>query len=117
MRASVLDRRRAWFCLVVNALVCPGIGSLLAKRWIGIPQLGLSLVGAAGLVVALVQYMGPIIRFQRAPDPGPYLQNGFLSLALFVCGWLWSILTGVLLVRGARPSLPPSMGEREFPVP
>lgn len=112
-----LERRRAWFCLVLNALVCPGFGSLLAKRWTGLPQLGLSLVGAAGLVVAMVQYLLPMIQYHRLPDGGPYLQKGLLSLALFVTGWLWSIVTGMLLVRRSRPHLPPTLPDGNFPVP
>lgn len=112
-----LDRRRAWFCLLLNALVCPGFGSLLARRWTGIPQLGLSLVGAVGIVLALVQYLLPMIRYQRVPDLGPSLQNGFLSLALFTTGWVWSIITGLLLVRRSTPARPPFLPDANFPVP
>jgi hypothetical protein len=112
-----LERRRAWFCLVLNALVCPGFGSLLAKRWTGLPQLGLALVGAGGLVWAMTQYLLFLIRLHRVPDSVPYLQTGLQFLALFLAGWFWSIVTGALLVRRSRPRLPPALPDENFPVP
>ena len=36
----------AWACLVANVVGVPGLGTLMAQRWEGVPQLALAIAGA-----------------------------------------------------------------------
>ena len=98
-----LSRSKAWTCLLINAAVCPGLGSLMARRLSGLPQLVLSWGGAIWMVVPLVRYFIDWLRLlQEPPEWRRYLQTGLGGLAFFLAGWFWAILTGVLLMRQAR---------------
>src|SRR5215468_10884639 len=54
----------AWACLVTNAVGVPGMGTLMIRRWEGVPQLGLSIAGGvlmtwwiAGFAIAELRTM------------------------------------------------------------
>jgi hypothetical protein len=103
-----LERKKAWLCLLINALVCPGLGSLMARRLSGWPQLFLAWGGAAIMALAMGQYFLAYVRLLQSP-PGwrAYLDTGLTGLWIFLGGWLWSVVTGILLFRQARPPAEP----------
>ncbi len=107
-----LSRSKAWTCLLVNALLCPGLGSLMARRFSGFPQLLLALAGAGWMVVPLVQYFGAWLQhLELQPDWRPYANTLLGGLLLFVAAWAWSILTGLWVLHLARRPPRRSCGE------
>jgi hypothetical protein len=104
---SASPRAKAWTCLLVNALVCPGLGSLMGKRVSGIPQLILAWGGGLWMIWVLVRYLHSLIQNGGvSPDAAYYRDLGLSGLCFFLAGWLWSVFTGILLVRRARASQP-----------
>ena len=98
-----LSRAQAWTYLLLNALVCPGLGSVLGRRWGGLPQLALAWGGALWMMVPLSQYFMEWARhLAERPEWFDYFKAGLGGLAFFLTGWAWSILTGIGLVRQAQ---------------
>ena len=108
-----ITREKAWACLSMN-LVLPGTGSLLARKVSGYPQF---LLGTAGMVITMVcsarftaWFFANWSRLQQgAGDPMQNLLDMWmavrwplLGILLFGLGWLWSIVTGAILVMRAR---------------
>lgn len=95
---------KAWACLGANALVLPGLGSVLAGRWLaGLLQALASLVGFASTMLWMFSWLG------RAADagtlllePGPELKYGVGGVALFGFAWVWGLLTGLRMLRRDR---------------
>ena len=106
-----LTRAKAWTCLLLNVAVCPGVGSLAARRWSGWPQLALALGGSIYAVVSFVQYFLAWLRLQQPPpEGGEYWHGvgmGFLMLGI---SWVWSLLTSLLVLRQTprQPEGPPT---------
>jgi hypothetical protein len=110
-----LTRGKAWVCLLINALVCPGLGSLMGRRLSGWPQLALAWGGAIWMVVILGRYLMVYVQRLQAPqDWRSYVQAGTGGLIFFLAGWIWSIGTGLLLLLRARP---PTQVEQDTPIP
>jgi hypothetical protein len=101
-------RSKAWTCLLVNAFVCPGLGSLMGKKLLsGIPQLILAWGGALWMIWMLIQYLHSYIQAQGVPSDWRYYRDSALGGAcFFLAGWLWSVATGWALVRTARQNAP-----------
>lgn len=98
-----LSRSKAWTYLLINALVCPGMGSVMARRFSGLPQLVLAWGGAIWMVMAMAQYILAWLRTpQIDPDWRSYLSPALGGLAFFLAGWVWSIFTGVCFLREAQ---------------
>ncbi len=96
-------RTKAWACLLVNAFVCPGLGSLMGKRLSGIPQLILAWGGALWMIWLVVRYFHSYIQAQGVPPDWQYYHDsGLGGLCFFLAGWLWSVATGVALVQKAK---------------
>ena len=107
-RPSSLTRSKAWSCLLVNAFVCPGLGSLMGKCWSGIPQLILAWGGGLWMVWIVVRYFHTMIQnLGEWPDAKYYWDSGLGGFYFFLAGWLWSVLTGLALVRKGRTQPPP----------
>jgi hypothetical protein len=101
--AAAEDEARAWACLFTNLLVLPGLGSIIAGRRSGWPQAAIALAGFVLTTVWLVWFLAAWSRGGEFPlDPGPYLPVGALGVLLFTVSWVWSLLTGLLIVRDAR---------------
>ncbi len=106
--ASPPTRSKAWTCLMINALVCPGLGSLMGKRLSGVPQLILAWGGGLWMIWTMVRYFHAMIQnLGQPPDPKYYWDSGLGGFYFFLAGWLWSVLTGLRLVRKARAQPPP----------
>ncbi len=102
-----LDRRKAWTCLLINALICPGLGSLVARRAVGWLQLVLAWGGALWMVLAMFRFFQDYVRLLQAPPDWPnHLRAASAGFVLFLLGWLWSVLTGILALLESKP--PPS---------
>ena len=110
-----LKLAKAWTCLFVNALVCPGLGSVMGRRWIGLPQLVLAWGGAIWMALPMGRYFSDwVANLEHQPDWRPYFQTALAGLAFFLAAWVWSIGTGILLVRSARhaPAPPANLPPR-----
>lgn len=88
----------------LNQLATPGLGSLMARRWVeGISQLVLS--GAGFLLLMfwgireLIQYYGQM--FGEAPARPVGWTACLLGVGMFALAWLWSLWTSFSLLREA----------------
>jgi hypothetical protein len=89
---------------LVNQLATPGLGSLMAGRWIaGSGQLALAVAGFIMVVVwffkVMIQYYGQI-----GGDAQPQLVGwiGETGGILFVASWFWALVTTISLFFEAR---------------
>jgi hypothetical protein len=93
----------AWACLLTNVVGVPGLGTLMARRWEGVPQLTLSIVGGVLLTWWFVAFMVAELRTMMLPPPGgPALGLALWGLALFAVGWLWALASSVAFFRAVR---------------
>lgn len=98
-----LDPTVAWSCLVTNLLVLPGLGTLVAGRRTGFAQAALALAGFALTLAWLVFFIATWIRLRAFPfGGGPSLRWGVLGVLLFLLAWLWSLASGLAIVRTVR---------------
>ena len=100
---------RAWAGLLANALVLPGLGSLLTRRWIaGLLQVAVSLIGFAMTAYCAVAWIEQVLRegLLTVEGPGPRFGYGLGGLLLFGCGWLWSVASSVAMVLRTRRRVP-----------
>jgi 4a-hydroxytetrahydrobiopterin dehydratase len=98
-----LSRAKARNAALMNQLATPGLGSLMAGRWIaGGGQLLLSIAGCGFLLVwffkEMVQYYGQITGDVKQQAVGWIGEVGAIS---FVVAWLWSAATSFSLLREA----------------
>ena len=99
-----ISRAKAKNAAMLNLLATPGLGSLMARRWIaGSGQLILAVVGFAWVVVWFSREMVPYYGLMFGDEP-PSLPN-FKMLAqggiMFAVSWLWSGVTSFSLMREA----------------
>ena len=99
-----MDETRAWTCLGMN-VAQPGLGTALAGRFVeGALQAALSVAGALACLRWLFLVLGEWSRSGEYPwGGGEDLEVGLAGIGLFAFGWLWSLATGVMLVRKYRP--------------
>jgi hypothetical protein len=119
-----LSRETAWGCLTSNVAL-PGIGSLVAGRISGYPQVALAL-GGMGLTLVFGLRFFAWFAANHARLYGPdgngldallevvrAVRWAFLGIALFALGWLWALATSLGLLREAKkppsPNLPPRL--------
>ncbi len=100
-----INRVQARNAALLNQLATPGLGSLLARRWIsGSGQLLVSLVGFGLVLVWFVQmmlgYYGQMFGDGSAHHAPP-LTNLILGAGLFALAWCWSLQTSFSLLREA----------------
>ena len=103
-KGKPLSRATAKNATLLNLLATPGLGSLVARRWIaGGGQLFLAVAGFILVVVWFFEEMIPYYRLMFGDVP-PHLA-GLKMLAvgaiLFTLGWLWSAVTSLSLLREA----------------
>src|SRR5437870_2315865 len=103
-------RSAAATCLILNQFATPGLGSLMARRWIaGAGQLLLATVGFCLVVGWFVQSLMQAYRmFSNLPEtPQRYPWLGRTGMLLFLAAWLWSWVTSLSVLRQARQATPP----------
>jgi 4a-hydroxytetrahydrobiopterin dehydratase len=98
-----LNRATARNAALLNLLATPGLGSLLARRWIaGGGQLLLAVAGFSLFLVwfvkEMIQYYGQITGDVEVQPIGRFLVAG---LVLFASAWFWSMVTSLSLIREA----------------
>jgi len=99
-----IDFAKARNAALVNQFATPGLGSLMAGRWIaGGGQLALALAGFVMVIVwffkIMIQYLGQIT---GDVQPQPVGWIGLTGGILFVASWLWALVTSVSLHFEAR---------------
>lgn len=101
--ARDMDETFAWACLVTNLIGVPGVGTLMARRRVGILQTALAAAGGVLLTWWLFAFLAAVVRTQTLPpEEGPGLRMGLEGMALFTAGWLWSLASSVAILREAR---------------
>lgn len=103
------DRDHAVACLVLNLVVLPGLGTILAKRVIsGVLQMVLALVGLVLASVWLYKWIGAYLAlFRDGVGSGfPPWHTALIALGFLVVSWLWSAVSGIIFLRKARGHAP-----------
>jgi hypothetical protein len=111
-----VTRNRLITCILINQLATPGLGSMMARRFVsGIGQLLLAVAGSALIVVWMFQ-MFYRMTLQAMDEPAPHAANSWMwnwGLILFAASWLWSLVTSISLwmqarkLAAAEPRIPP----------
>ena len=98
-----VSRAKARNAALLNLLATPGLGSLIARRWIaGAGQLFLSLAGFVVFVVWFVKEMVQCYSLINSDAPlQPISWIGVTGAALVVAAWFWSAATSFSLLREA----------------
>jgi hypothetical protein len=107
-RRKVVSRTAAWNAALVNQFATPGLGSLMAGRWVaGIGQL---LLAVAGFVLVLVWFCDVMIQYYGQISGNVQLHPvgwvGELGAVVFGAAWLWSLVTSINLVVRAGSEEP-----------
>lgn len=99
-----VKRLTAFACLLMNLLVLPGLGSLIAGcRTSGFLQATLALVGTALTTVLWAPMLTTIIRTGQLPEEvGQSIWGGLLGILIFVIAWVWALVTGLSILRRCR---------------
>ena len=103
-RRKPVDAVAARNAALINQFATPGLGSLMAGRWIaGSGQLALAVAGFIMVVVwffkVMIQYYGEI---GGDVQPHPVGWIGGMGGILFVASWFWSLVTSIGLFVEAR---------------
>jgi len=101
---------------LINQLATPGLGSLLAGRYLaGIGQLLLALAGFGMVVgwfgIVLLQLYSDL---QGQAQPKPMGWMGAAGALTFAASWLWALVTTFSILKEARekdqdPNVPPHL--------
>ena len=90
--------------MLMNLLATPGLGSLMAGRWLeGAGQL---LIFLAGFVLFCVWFFETMKNYYRLattdfspPESAGYGWYAFVGMVLCAISWLWSLVTSISLMR------------------
>ena len=97
----------AWACLLTNVVGVPGLGTLMAQRWEGVPQLALAIAGGVLITWWLIAFTIAEVRTMELPPPGgPALGLVLWGLVFFTAGWLWALASSLAVFRAARRRAP-----------
>ncbi|HSH95919.1 MAG TPA: hypothetical protein VK968_17365 [Roseimicrobium sp.] len=104
-------RKAAIGCALVNLLAWPGMGSLLVRRWVGIPQMLMSLGGFAAFTLFFFRIIKVAL---KATDTDRVLEAakanamlGLLGVAMVAIAWIWGGLTSISVWNASKKSPPP----------
>ncbi|HOB31489.1 MAG TPA: hypothetical protein PKH32_01290 [Verrucomicrobiota bacterium] len=102
--ANLSPSQRAWTCALINQCATPGLGSLLARRFVsGSLQLALAIAGFILILAWMVRLFHHLILQQLgrsgAPAPSWLLKWGALC---FGAAWVWSLGTSIQILLRAR---------------
>lgn len=105
-----LSRSEAWGCAIVNQFATPGLGTLVARRWVAATgQLILSFGGFALFMGWFFQKMrllyGQIFGTNLPLELGDnFLRSG---LILFGIAWLWALISSIQIIQATPKDTPP----------
>jgi 4a-hydroxytetrahydrobiopterin dehydratase len=119
-KGKPLNRATAKNAALLNLIATPGLGSLIARRWIaGSGQLILAVTGFTLIMVWFFREIIPYYRLMFGDVP-PNL-TGFKMLEagaiLFAAAWLWSAMTSFSLLREASAGKERSLKNFAAPPP
>jgi hypothetical protein len=90
-------------CLTINLLGLPGLGSWIAGRKVGLIQGAMAITGLIMTVACLVFFVAAWIRTGSLPEGfPPHLLLGVAGVFVFGLAWLWSLATGLAMLRAAH---------------
>lgn len=110
-----LNRTTARNAALVNLCATPGLGSLMARRWVaGVGQLILAVAGFGLMLGWFVKLMSAFYSLGSDFSTGPAGESHVSiswrllkwGVAIFAVSWLWSLVTSIQLIRAAR-KMPP----------
>jgi len=118
-----LSRARAASCALINLAATPGLGSLIARRYVaGSGQLLLALAGF-GLITGWMFELFYRLYLQQVGEPASAHSAGWMGKWGSICfgaAWLWALVTSLSVWRqagaetsGPVKSTPPPMAERK----
>ena len=100
-----ISRAKARNAALLNQLATPGLGSIIAGRWLaGSGQLLVFLAGFVLYCAWTLKYLAAYynLMYSDAPDQTAGLKwMLWTGVGLCVAGWLWSLVTSISLVREA----------------
>lgn len=101
-RLKNLDKSKVSALIMVNQLVTPGAGSLIAGRWVGYPQIALATTGTIFICMFFFGYMADTWNLGEAPTEfGRYGTWGEIGVVTFAVSWFWTLITSVSMYREA----------------
>jgi len=102
------SRAAAWSCLAANLFLWPGLGSIAARRKVGLVQMGLSAAGVVMVCVCFVWFFYHWVKAGRPPAwSGPYVRIGVMGAVIFMLSWFWALATSISIVRSTKHGPPP----------
>lgn len=110
-----ITRQKARTCLVVNQLVCPGIGTIMAgRRVIGSAQTALMLAGTCMVLAYGAMCLSAIYKFAldgyateakfRSMLPSRWI--GIVGFALCGIAWFWALYLSLRILHESRSHQP-----------
>lgn len=113
-KRKLVDAAGARNAALVNQCATPGLGSLMAGRWIaGSGQLALAVAGFVMVVVwffkVMIQYYGQIT---GDVQPHPVGWIGGTGGILFVASWFWALVTSISLFFEAQRNAAAEVSEK-----
>ena len=102
---KLLSRSKANNCVLINQCATPGLGSILARRYVaGIGQLFVALAGFGLFVAWFVQVM--IKFYSLINDSSAEAEMSFrlmkIGVGIFAAAWIWSWFTSISVMREAK---------------
>jgi 4a-hydroxytetrahydrobiopterin dehydratase len=118
-----LNRSKARNAVLLNQLGTPGLGSLMAGRWIA--GLGQLILCVAGCALVLVWFFKIITRYYglmfpgagQIEQPNPVGWMGATGGILLAVSWLWAAVTSFSLIREASTGSSRSLEKIAAPPP
>lgn len=105
-KGKPIDRQTAMGLAGLNLLATPGLGTIMAGRWLaGLLQLALAGAGFLLIITWFVTLFKSMIG-GGAKGPGWEWQFGLIS---FICGWLASLWSSLDIIRKAKMRTPPKL--------
>jgi hypothetical protein len=99
-----LNRTTARNSFLINQFATPGLGSLMAGRWVeGIGQMVLAVIGSGFVIAWFAGRMSQVyqqLNGETAPSSVAWL--GEIGTIVFAAAWLWALFTSLSLLREAR---------------
>ncbi|HUA38234.1 MAG TPA: hypothetical protein VMA35_07510 [Candidatus Sulfopaludibacter sp.] len=108
-KRKAVSRTAARNAALVNQFATPGLGSLMAGRWMaGTGQL---LLAVAGFVLVVRWFFETMIQLYDQIDGNPASypvgRTGEIGAALFIIAWFWALITSLSLTLRSKPEEPP----------
>jgi hypothetical protein len=103
-----LSRAKARNCVLINQLATPGLGSLMARRWVA--GLGQLLLAVAGFAMVVGWFALFAINFYNlmadGSEPKAVGWLGGAGALTFGVSWLWALVTSFQILRSVKQPEP-----------